>query len=1348
MPIYKMCYGLNLCQCDGTDNQGCAQASAQTRLAVTSCNKKTCCQVRFLNRFFGATSFLCVRGSDCRFADIRLPKEMRVKQIMKNPEHKVKITSGHFAAGHTEIQKLMLRGLSRSLIAPRRFSVLCVTFGLVAALGYSNAYAMLMAYEGFNYPAGESLTNASAIGGDGSFGWAGRWCGANVPMATNVAGSLGYTDPVGNSLLTSGNSVVIGAPGGTTVNAQPSRSFNFGTLVGNMYTGLTNSPGTYWASFVMQWIGPTTAGSTTNQYVRKGNLVFRSGALTNATSTGTELYSVGSPNAANRIGTPYDTWATWTGKDAAAGTQNTGLAASTAPLNRATFVLIRLDLNGGPGYDTVYTWFNWTNLAVEPPISTADTTNNTANEDGLNNIRLDANGGNAVGTNTVLWFDEFRFGTTFADVAPYGVAPPELPVITTHPASVTVTVGDPVTFSVSATGAQPLFYQWYFNTNIPVANATNPILSIPNVQYTDAGLYCVAVSNASGAVTSQLATLTVLAPAAPGIVTQPQDWTNAIGYPAYFSLVATGTPPLCYQWYFNNTPIEGRTNAALSFTIRSVADAGAYLAIVTNRFGSITSRLATLTVVQITTNPLPAFPGADGAAKYATGGRGGIVYHVTTLDRNFNDSRPGTLRYGLTDANFPPGVPRTIVFDVAGVFWLGRYGAESNYDNGWNAGQSRFNLPANTTIAGQTAPGPVIIMGGVTKAGQSNTVIRNVMFAPGYGMQGFHEPPNPPRPGDFPDEYVYDAIDISGQNILIDHCTAVFATDEAVSCNELANNVTVQYCNISQGQNYPQLDAEAGTTNYTGHALAHLLQAGSNAKISIINNFYAHQKGRLPRVGSEVGTGAINDFRNCLFYNWLGTAGSGASGQPSFNNFINNFYLAGPGGDDPAGGTDYTIVNRAGGNGIFNGQSGASTRAYVSGNLKDTNKDGDPNDTSSADGDYANVSLQSAAYDVDIGVTLNAKAAFTNALRYAGARWWVRQYDIALGNTNAITTNDIAAYIDQRLIHEIVTGTGKIRAWADDPFNDDPNEGVEWRLLLGLRADTETGAAPFNRPAGWDTDGDGMPDYWELEHGLDPNAPNNNADFDNDGYTDLEEYLNEIAVWPAPGPVIFTGATNNRYALIYNWAVYGEQVNITGRGWTTTSSPWQPGRFDTATISNAVAVVDAVGQRAGTLVLTSNATLSVTAGWLKVADTAEIGSGCTLAVESAGRLDVGTNLFNNGTMRLNGTAILNLSGSFTNNGVLDVMTWHGTLPAGFVNNGVVLDRNAVRIASARADGTDFVVTIQGYAGHSYQLQYCDQLTGGVWTSLGTPLQGSNSLLTLRHTNGANAQQRFYRIKVD
>jgi hypothetical protein len=567
--------------------------------------------------------------------------------------------------------------------------------------------------------------------------------------------------------------------------------------------------------------------------------------------------------------------------------------------------------------------------------------------------------------------------------------------------------------------------------------------------------------------------------------------------------------------------------------------------------------------------PLPAFPGADGAAARITGGRGGAVYHVTRLDTDFNDTAMGTLRYGLTMLTGP----RTIVFDVSGVISLGRpavSGWTAN-GNGWDT-QSRLNIPADTTIAGQTAPGPVIIMGGTVKPSGNNIIIRNVTFAPGYGSRSFDEPGKPAVAGDFPDAYTYDALDISGTNVMIDHVTAIYGTDETVSMNELANNITVQFCTIAQGQNYPQADAEASTLTYTGHALGSLFQAGSNAHVSIVHNLYAHLKGRLPRVGTETskltvsGVGAFNDFRNNVFYNWLGTAGTGAGSQPSQNNFIGNFYLAGPGGDNPSGGTSTDVTASSGGTSIFNGSDATNTKVYQSGNLKDTNKDGDASDGAAlANSDFGSSSFQGSAYTQTpyYGATDDANTAFMRVTDYAGARWWSR------------------AAVDARLISETRVGTGKIVAWADDPFNSSASEGTEWRSLV---------ATPMvARPAGFDTDQDGMPDAWETAHGFNPSVADDKGDADGDGYTNLEEYLNEVAAWPATAELLFEETRSVRYAEIQNWRVRGGPA----------TAIWQPSRYDTAVIARGTAVVDAAGQQAGTLRIAS--TLAVRRGWLEVA---------------------------------------------------------------------------------------------------------------------------------------------------
>lgn len=98
---------------------------------------------------------------------------------------------------------------------------------------------------------------------------------------------------------------------------------------------------------------------------------------------------------------------------------------------------------------------------------------------------------------------------------------------------------------------------------------------------------------------------------------------------------------------------------------------------------------------------IPAFPGADGAAADVTGGRGGIVYHVTKLNSALDDPEKsdfGTLRYGLSSGNFPAGVPRTIVFDVGGVFDLGR--GPLDFDPNWDANGNGWDSQSRLTIGG------------------------------------------------------------------------------------------------------------------------------------------------------------------------------------------------------------------------------------------------------------------------------------------------------------------------------------------------------------------------------------------------------------------------------------------------------------------------------------------------------------------------------------------------------------------------------------------------------------------------------------------------------------------------
>lgn len=122
------------------------------------------------------------------------------------------------------------------------------------------------------------------------------------------------------------------------------------------------------------------------------------------------------------------------------------------------------------------------------------------------------------------------------------------------------------------------------------------------------------------------------------------------------------------------------------------------------------------------------------------------------------------------------------------------------------------------------------------------------------------------------------------------------------------------------------------------------------------------------------------------------------------------------------------------------------------------------------------------------------------------------------------------------------------------------------------------------------------------------------------------------------------------------------------------------------------------------------------------------------------------NLINRGTLRLVGNASLAFVGGFTNTGVLDVMTWNGVLPAGFVNQGVVLNRSQVVIRSLTNTNAQWAVSIDGYTGHNYQLQRCDQLGGG-WVNIGASQPGAGATLQLGDSTNPVGTSGFYRVLV-
>jgi len=174
-------------------------------------------------------------------------------------------------------------------------------------------------------------------------------------------------------------------------------------------------------------------------------------------------------------------------------------------------------------------------------------------------------------------------------------AAPVAPDITTPPANTIVTVGQSATFSVVASGTAPLSYQWQQNGSAISGAITASYTTPPTSMLGNGSTYSVLVSNPVGSTPSSAATLTVQAP--PNITTQPANQTVNVGQVATFSVVASGTAPLSYQWQKNGTAINGATSASYTTPATTANDNGATFGVmVSNVAGNTASTSATLTV--------------------------------------------------------------------------------------------------------------------------------------------------------------------------------------------------------------------------------------------------------------------------------------------------------------------------------------------------------------------------------------------------------------------------------------------------------------------------------------------------------------------------------------------------------------------------------------------------------------------------------------------------------------------------------------------------------------------------------------------------------------------------------
>ena len=290
-------------------------------------------------------------------------------------------------------------------------------------------------------------------------------------------------------------------------------------------------------------------------------------------------------------------------------------------------------------------------------------------------------------------------------------AAPVSPSITTQPASQTVTAGQTATFSVTASGTAPLTYQWKKNGS-NISGATSSTYTTPATAVGDNGsVFIVVISNAASTVTSTDATLTVNAPSvSPSITTQPGNQTVTAGQTASFSVTASGTAPLAYQWRKNGSSISGATSSTYTTPATAVGDSGAlFTVVVSNAVGNVTSSSATLTVNAVGAAVAPAIT-VQPADQLAIGGQT-ATFSVTasgTAPLSYQWKRDDINISGATSSSYT--TPVTSLSDSGAVFTV----TVSNSVGGITSNGATMTVKLTPTISTQPASKNVLVGGTVS----------------------------------------------------------------------------------------------------------------------------------------------------------------------------------------------------------------------------------------------------------------------------------------------------------------------------------------------------------------------------------------------------------------------------------------------------------------------------------------------------------------------------------------------------------------------------------------------------------------------------------------------------------